>query len=55
MVELTPEEVEAFYVKVVEKVGRGKYRPERHGGMTWGQVSEAWSSLKAKVLALRHK
>ncbi len=30
-VEFTPEEVEAFYVKVVEKVGRARHRPERHG------------------------
>ncbi len=53
VVELTPEEVEAFYVKVVEKVGKSKYDPKKHRGMSWDEVNEAWASLKSKVLAMR--
>ena len=33
-VSLTPEEVEAFYVKVVEKVGKSKYDPKKHRGLS---------------------
>ncbi len=53
VLELTPKEVEAFYVKVVEKVGRSKYDPKKHRGMNWEEINEAWASLKSKVLALR--
>ncbi len=55
IVELTPEEVEAFYVKVVEKVGKAKYDPKKHRGLSWEEINEAWASLKSKVLALRDR